>query len=187
MISIRKGFTTCHFSAVPVAVWNPALQLLLRRETDLICIRIRFIRCLDTTSSRCACSKSKKGVDREIPGTICYEPSKLVHFHHFQYVWTKVRYINLIYIYNIHIYISSLYIYIDTYIYISIYIYVGSRSFSEGVLRKPHHVRPETCPQRKTEKGCIIYSLLAFYMRYTVYIDMYTLIRFGYTHIHSDI
>ena len=166
MISIRKGFTTCHFSGVRRSEIHPCSFCYDARLTSSASALDAWIR----HHRRWACSKSKKGVDREIPGTVCYEPSKLVHFHPSPVRMDQ----SSIYIY-IHI---SLYIYthISIYIYIYIYIYIciGSRSFSEGFLRKPHHVRPEMSAAENREGMHHLPTVSFLHDIYCIYRHVYT-------------
>ena len=132
MISIRKGFTTCHFSGVRRSEIHPC-SFCYDAETDLICIRIR---CLDTTSSTVGVfQKAKKVLTEKSPVQFAMNPLNWSISIHLQYVWTKVRYI---YIY-IHI---SLYIYTHISIYIYIYIYIYMYRFSIIFWRLPAKTPP---------------------------------------------
>ena len=76
----KRSGVSMAVSVLPVS--NSSLQLFAATQnTDLTCIRSR---CLDATSSTVGVfKKQKRGVGREIPSKICYEPCKLVHFHPF--------------------------------------------------------------------------------------------------------
>ena len=111
--------------------------------------------------------KAKKVLTEKSPVQFAMNPLNWSISIHLQYVWTKVRYI------YIHI---SLYIYthISIYIYIYIYICIGSRSFSEGFLRKPHHVRPEMSAAENREGMHHLPTVSFLHDIYCIYRHVYT-------------